>query len=78
MVVQHLCDLAFMATHGTSMPSPPKEITDDLYLRALARKPTKEEWAKLEPFFTDEKGWETALNDLFWSLLNSKEFMFNH
>lgn len=29
MVVQHLCDLAFMATHGTSMPSPPKEITDD-------------------------------------------------
>ncbi len=56
----------------------PKEITDDLYLRALARKPTKEEWAKLEPFFTDEKGWETALNDLFWSLLNSKEFMFNH
>ena len=56
----------------------PKEITDELYLRALARKPTKEEWAKLEPFFTDQKGWETALNDLFWSLLNSKEFMFNH
>jgi len=56
----------------------PKEITDELYLRALARKPTKAEWAKLEPFFKDEKGWETALNDLFWSLLNSKEFMFNH
>ena len=56
----------------------PKDITDELYMRALARKPTKEEWAKLEPFFTDQKGWETALNDLFWSLLNSKEFMFNH
>ncbi len=56
----------------------PKEITDELYLRALARKPTKEEWARLEPFFKDEKGWQDGLNDLFWSLLNSKEFMFNH
>ena len=31
MVVQHLRDLAFMASHGTSMPSPPKKITDDAH-----------------------------------------------
>ncbi|MFT4587860.1 MAG: hypothetical protein ACI8QF_001958 [Limisphaerales bacterium] len=56
----------------------PREITDELYLRTFARKPTAAEWVKLEPFFKDEKKLETTLNDLFWSLLNSKEFMFNH
>jgi hypothetical protein len=56
----------------------PDEIVEDLYLRALSRKPTSMEMEKLEPFLVQKEKREDALNDLFWSLLNSKEFMFNH
>jgi Protein of unknown function (DUF1549)/Protein of unknown function (DUF1553) len=54
------------------------EILDELYLRALARKPTDAERAKLTSFFGDPKTDEQVLNDLFWALLNAKEFVFNH
>jgi len=56
----------------------PNEIVEDLYLRTLARKPTPMELEKLEPFLVQKEKQEESLNDLFWSLLNSKEFMFNH
>jgi hypothetical protein len=56
----------------------PNEIVEDLYLRTLSRKPTAGELEKLEPFLVQKEKQEDALNDLFWSLLNSKEFMFNH
>jgi hypothetical protein len=59
----------------------PDEVIDELYLRCLARKPTDTERGKLNEFLKDAKepkDVEIVLNDLFWSLLNSKEFMFNH
>lgn len=54
------------------------EITDELYLRTLGRLPTPKEKTALAAFFAPEKKLETVLNDLFWSLLNAKEFVFNH
>ena len=56
----------------------PSEIVDDLYVRCLARKPTAPEKAKLMVFFTEGRPEEEVLNDLFWAVLNSKEFIFNH
>jgi hypothetical protein len=47
-------------------------------MRSLSRKPTEEEATKLQKFLVDAKDPEPVLNDLFWSLLNSKEFIFNH
>ena len=35
-------------------------------------------WWRLQAFFTEGKSNEVVLNDLFWALLNAKEFMFNH
>ena len=55
-----------------------EEILDDLYFRALGRKPADTERAKLTSFFGDPKTDEQVLNDLFWALLNAKEFVFNH
>jgi len=55
-----------------------EEILDDLYLRALGRRPSDAERAKLTGFFGDPKTDEQVLNDLFWALLNAKEFVFNH
>ena len=53
-------------------------VLDDLYLRALGRPPTGTERVKLTSFFGDPKTDEQVLNDLFWALLNAKEFVFNH
>jgi hypothetical protein len=56
----------------------PDEVIENLYLRCFARKPTADELAKLHPFFTDDAKPEQVLDDVFWSLLNAKEFVFNH
>jgi uncharacterized protein DUF1553/uncharacterized protein DUF1549 len=56
----------------------PEEVIADLYMRCLSRKPTSDEMTNLQKFLVDTKEAEPVLNDLFWSLLNSKEFIFNH
>ena len=56
----------------------PEEIIGDLYLRCLSRPPSAEELTKLKSFLKDGKAPEQVLSDVFWSLLNSKEFIFNH
>jgi hypothetical protein len=54
---------------------------DLLYLSAVARKPRQDELDKLVPYI--DKGGPSgdpkkALADVFWALLNSSEFIFNH
>jgi hypothetical protein len=56
----------------------PAEVTEELYLRTLGRFPLDAEKVKLQAFFGDGKAPDVVLNDLFWSLLNAKEFVFNH
>jgi hypothetical protein len=59
----------------------PAEIIERLYLTVLSRAPTDQEQEKLlaavaaakEPALVKE-----TLEDIFWALLNSKEFIFNH
>ncbi len=54
------------------------EIVSDLYLRCFSRKPTEEELKSFEPLLAKNDAMQKTLNDVFWALLNSKEFMFNH
>jgi hypothetical protein len=49
-------------------------ILDDLFVRALARRPSEAEKKKLLPLLTDRKGYD----DVLWALFNSTEFSFNH
>jgi hypothetical protein len=49
-----------------------------LYIRTLGRKPTNEELVKLSSIVASEQDQKRALEDVFWGLLNSREFMFNH
>jgi len=56
----------------------PVEVVEDLYLRCFSRPPTAEESGKLLAFLKDGKSQEQVLTDVFWALLNSKEFIFNH
>ena len=55
-----------------------EEILDELYLRTLGRSPSESEKTRLMAFFNEPKNDEQVLNDLFWALLNAKEFVFNH
>lgn len=56
----------------------PEKVIDDLYLRCYSRKPRADEKANLLASLDGEDSVESALNDVFWALLNSKEFIFNH
>lgn len=57
----------------------PKELVDELYLMTLSRFPTEPERATLLAFFQGPAaGRREAVEDALWSLLNTKEFTFNH
>ena len=54
------------------------DVIEELYVRCLSRQPTAKEKAKLAALVATEKDTKKALEDVFWALLNSREFMFNH
>jgi len=56
----------------------PEERVNDLYLRCLSRPATRRELDALLPAFPAEGDQTPALEDVFWALLNSREFLFNH
>lgn len=56
----------------------PPQIVERLYVRCLSRKPTVEEVAALTPLFEGSPNAKQSLDDIFWALLNSREFVFNH
>jgi hypothetical protein len=54
------------------------KLLDELFLRAYSRKPTAEERATVAVLLKDKDTPRDELfRDLFWALLNSKEFLFN-
>jgi hypothetical protein len=57
---------------------PPQEIVESLYLRCLSRRPTNAERQAIEQQIKESKDPKAAITDVFWALLNSQEFMFNH
>ncbi len=58
--------------------TPPPQIVEDLYLRTFSRRPTAEELSMIDPQVGDQKVSREKFEDLFWALLNAKEFVFNH
>ncbi len=56
----------------------PTAIIETLYLRALTRKPTASELQGMLALVADRSRDRASYDDLFWGLLNSTEFEFNH
>jgi len=56
----------------------PDEVIKTLYLRCLTREPTPEELAQIKKTLTGQANQKDALEDVFWALLNSREFCFQH
>ncbi len=56
----------------------PEQILDNLYARCYSRKPRPAERANLLASLAGSESPAESLEDVFWALLNSKEFIFNH
>jgi len=56
----------------------PQEIIDEIYIRCLSRKPTDKEAATLGQTLEGQEDPKPVLEDIFWAVLNSREFLFNH
>ncbi len=53
-------------------------IIERLYIRCLSRKPTESERASLTKLIAESANEEQGIHDVFWAILNSREFIFNH
>ena len=60
--------------------TPNEKVIEELYLAALARYPTLTEKTKILKALTEasEADYRAALEDVYWAVLSSKEFLFNH
>lgn len=58
----------------------PEKVVEDAYLAALARLPSASEKEKFVATLraADEKEFRAAVEDVYWALLSSREFLFNH
>ncbi|HEV3164393.1 MAG TPA: DUF1549 and DUF1553 domain-containing protein [Isosphaeraceae bacterium] len=56
----------------------PNAVAEALYIRCLSRAPTPAEAEKIAGRLAGSPDKTKALEDLFWALFNSNEFMFNH
>jgi hypothetical protein len=53
-------------------------VVDQLYLAAYARSPNPKELRRAQAFLESNPDTLSVLQDLFWALLNSNEFILNH
>jgi hypothetical protein len=56
----------------------PAQVIETIYVRSLSRTPTTIELQKLLAQVDASPNKQQALEDVFWAVLNSREFMFNH
>ncbi|MFN0198489.1 MAG: DUF1549 domain-containing protein, partial [Planctomycetaceae bacterium] len=57
-----------------------QDIMTEMYVMAFSRKPTEKEFAAINEILTgtDPAEQQKILEDIFWAVLNSREFVFNH
>ena len=53
-------------------------VVEELYLSTLSRWPSPEEHQLMETTLADSNNRRQAIEDIFWTLLNTREFVFNH
>ena len=56
----------------------PAEVVENLYLRTLCRFPSTQEKEHFSKQIETASDQAEVIEDLFWALINSREFLFNH
>jgi hypothetical protein len=56
----------------------PEQAIERLFIRCLSRKPTDKETKDLMATVSASASPEQGVEDVFWAILNSREFVFNH
>lgn len=56
----------------------PEEVIQAIYIRCYSREPSPEEKSKLQERVNQAADKKSELVDIFWAVLNSNEFIFNH
>lgn len=56
----------------------PAQIIEQLYLATLSRQPSKQETELMNQAFVESENRRIAIEDILWTLLNTKEFIYNH
>ena len=67
----------YIAEQLKAEKSPP-EVIDAIFVRCLSRLPTEEERQRLTTIVSEAPNPQQGLEDVFWAVLNSREFLFNH
>ena len=67
-----------LVTDLASGEQPPAEIAIELFLRTFSRLPRPTELSDATTRMEQAPNRRAAIEDLLWTLLNSKEFLFNH
>jgi Protein of unknown function (DUF1549)/Protein of unknown function (DUF1553) len=57
---------------------PIEQVVEELYLRTLTRKPSPMEAQKLIAAINGDPDKARSLEDVFWAVMNTREFVFNH
>jgi hypothetical protein len=73
-----LTDKAGLVAELAKSEKPPREISEELFLRTFSRLPREEEIQAAVAQFEKAADRRAPIEDLLWTLLNSKEFLFNH
>jgi hypothetical protein len=55
-----------------------ERVVEELFLASLSRPPSREELVAIKKELAEAANKDEVYRDLFWALLNSKEFAFNH
>ncbi len=66
-----------IATRLSEKVAVPK-IIEEIYIRCLTRRPTQKEMDNLVALVAQVENKQQVLEDTFWALMNSREFVFNH
>ena len=56
----------------------PEQMIQTLYLRILSRYASSKEVARMKKYLEGDRDPKRAYSDIFWALMNSSEFVFNH
>lgn len=75
---RRLSDKTSVATELAKPERTPRDIAEELFLRTFSRLPNDAEAQAAISVLEKSPDRRAAIEDLLWTLLNSKEFLFNH